>query len=36
MGFGWIFVTDITLDIKFEGVAEHWASSMRAEIMALL
>ncbi|PKY36323.1 hypothetical protein RhiirB3_458661 [Rhizophagus irregularis] len=36
MGFGWLFTTDIDLNIEFASATDQWASSTRAEIMAVL
>uniref|UniRef100_U9UAV0 ribonuclease H n=2 Tax=Rhizophagus irregularis (strain DAOM 181602 / DAOM 197198 / MUCL 43194) TaxID=747089 RepID=U9UAV0_RHIID len=36
MGFGWIFTSDTSLNIKFSGATTQWPSSTRAEIMAVL
>lgn len=36
MEYGWIFSTDPLLDIKYTGSAIYWASSIKAEILAIL
>ncbi|PKB99500.1 hypothetical protein RhiirA5_429585 [Rhizophagus irregularis] len=36
MGFGWIFTSNINLNIEFSGATTQWPSSTRAEIMAVL
>jgi ribonuclease HI len=36
MGYGWIFSSDSSLNISYSGSAIHWASSTKAEILAIL
>ncbi|PKC53030.1 hypothetical protein RhiirA1_480180 [Rhizophagus irregularis] len=36
MGFGWIFTSNINLNIEFSGATTQWPSSTRAEIMAII
>ncbi|RGB38132.1 hypothetical protein C1646_756069 [Rhizophagus diaphanus] len=36
MGYGWIFSTDLTLNIKHLGSATEWASSSKVELIAII
>ncbi|PKY51827.1 hypothetical protein RhiirA4_469090 [Rhizophagus irregularis] len=36
MGYGWIFSSDLKANIKFSGSCKEWASSTKAELMAIL
>jgi ribonuclease HI len=36
MGFGWLFTTDLALDIKYLGSCKEWASSTKAELIAII
>ncbi|PKY60750.1 hypothetical protein RhiirA4_484824 [Rhizophagus irregularis] len=36
MGFGWIFSSDTSLDIKHNDSCTHWTSSTTAEIYAIM
>jgi hypothetical protein len=35
MGYRWIFTTDLTLNIKHSGSTKEWASSTKAELVAI-
>ncbi|GBC13240.2 ribonuclease H-like domain-containing protein [Rhizophagus irregularis DAOM 181602=DAOM 197198] len=36
MGFGWIFTSDLSMNIKYSGSCKEWASSTKAELVAII